>query len=312
MKLAETVTFGTSGLDRAAHLRGTDLADPKPDDQVLVMWRGKVLLDASMGPLRVTPTHPALDGAELIFLGIDEGTHVHMADVSPWAPEQQDAPLSGFSDDTVQVHPLFPDCGFHELRKVMVNLTRRDAELIATGKALFHWHGSHRFCAKCGSASDLTQHGWQRSCSACGAHHFPRTDPVVIMLITHGEQVLLGRSHGWPEGMYSLLAGFVEPGETLEAAVRREVFEETQIQVGDVTYLSSQPWAFPNSLMFGCAGNALTTDIKIDETEIEDAMWVNKSDLMAVLSGERSDIKPARNGSIAHFLILNWLADRLG
>ena len=105
--------------------------------------------------------------------------------------------------------------------------------------------------------SVVSNAGWQRDCPSCHAHHFPRTDPVVIMLITSGDSVLMGRSPGWPEGMYSLLAGFVEPGETLEAAVRREVFEESGVRVGEVSYLSSQPWPFPASLMFGCAGVAL-------------------------------------------------------
>jgi NAD+ diphosphatase len=153
--------------------------------------------------------------------------------------------------------------------------------------------------------------GWQRDCPACGAHHFPRTDPVVIMLITHGNAVLLGRSPGWPEGMYSLLAGFVEPGETLEAAVRREVYEETNVRVGPVSYLASQPWPFPASLMFGCAGEALTTEITIDPQEIEDALWVSREDMVSVFAGQHPDILPARKGAIAHFLLENWLADRL-
>ncbi len=153
--------------------------------------------------------------------------------------------------------------------------------------------------------------GWQRDCPTCGAHHFPRTDPVVIMLITHGNSVLLGRSPGWPEGMYSLLAGFVEPGETIEAAVRREMFEEAGIRVGAVGYLASQPWPFPSSLMFGCRGEALDDEITIDPNEIEDAMWVSREEMMECFAGNNTRIKPARKGAIAHFLIWNWLADRL-
>ena len=153
--------------------------------------------------------------------------------------------------------------------------------------------------------------GWQRTCGSCGAHHFPRTDPVVIMLITRGNNVLMGRSPGWPEGMYSLLAGFVEPGEPIEAAVRREVFEEAGIQVGDVKYLSSQPWAFPSSLMFGCAGEALTDEITIDPHEIEDARWFSREEMVQAFAGEHPLLKPARKGAIAHFLLWNWLADTL-
>ncbi|HIF76500.1 MAG TPA: NAD(+) diphosphatase, partial [Sulfitobacter sp.] len=145
----------------------------------------------------------------------------------------------------------------------------------------------------------------------CGGAHFPRTDPVVIMLITHGNSVLMGRSPGWPEGMYSLLAGFVEPGETVEAAVRREVFEEAGVQVGAVSYLSSQPWPFPASLMLGCAGEALSRDLTIDPVEIEDALWVTREEMMDVFAGSHPRLLPARRGAIAHFLLENWLADTL-
>ena len=131
------------------------------------------------------------------------------------------------------------------------------------------------------------------------------------MLITHGNDLLLGRSAGWPEGMYSLLAGFVEPGEPIEAAVRREVFEESGIKVGAVTYLASQPWPFPASLMFGCKGEATTREITIDPQELETALWVSRERLAQIFAGADSEIKPARRGAIAHFLMENWLADRL-
>jgi len=153
--------------------------------------------------------------------------------------------------------------------------------------------------------------GWQRTCPACGAHHFPRTDPVVIMLVTRGNSVLIGRSPGWPAGMYSLLAGFVEPGETLEAAVRREVFEEAGVRVGAVRYLASQPWPFPASLMFGCHGEALDGAITIDPAEIEDALWLTREEMVTVMAGAHPEIRAPRKGAIAHFLVAAWLADRL-
>jgi NAD+ diphosphatase len=133
----------------------------------------------------------------------------------------------------------------------------------------------------------------------------------VIMLITQGNRVLVGRNAAWPEGMYSLLAGFVEPGETLEAAVRREVFEEAGIRVGPVRYLASQPWPFPASLMFGCAGEALDDTITIDPNELEDALWITREEMVTVMSGGHPRLKAARKGAIAHFLIANWLADQL-
>jgi NAD+ diphosphatase len=183
--------------------------------------------------------------------------------------------------------------------------------LAATAKALINWHEIHGFCANCGAKSAVSHAGWQRTCPDCGRHHFPRTDPVVIMLITHGTSVLMGRSPGWPEGMYSLLAGFLEPGETLEAAVRREVMEEAGVPVGPVSYLASQPWPFPASLMIGCAGEALSRDLTIDPIEIEDALWVTRDEMMQVFAGEHPVLKPSRRGSIAHYLLQNWLADTL-
>jgi NAD+ diphosphatase len=193
----------------------------------------------------------------------------------------------------------------------MSRLSPRDAELAVTAKALYGWHDTHRHCARCGDTSVMAMAGWKRRCPTCGAQHFPRTDPVVIMLILHGNSVLLGRSPGWPEGMYSLLAGFVEPGETIEAAVRREVLEETSVRVGRVGYLASQPWPFPTSLMVGGIGWAESTDIAIDPKEIEDAFWVTREEVMQAFAGQHPTLLPAREGAIAHFLLRNWLADRL-
>ncbi len=153
--------------------------------------------------------------------------------------------------------------------------------------------------------------GWQRLCPSCETRHFPRTDPVVIMLVTHGNRLLLGRSPPWPQGMYSLLAGFIEPGETIEAAVRREVLEETGVHTSNVRYLANQPWPFPNSLMIGCIADATSGAITIDPVELEDALWVTREELVAVFAGQHPSIKASRKGSIAHFLMTNWLADRL-
>jgi NAD+ diphosphatase len=130
-------------------------------------------------------------------------------------------------------------------------------------------------------------------------------------LVTHGNSVLMGRSPGWPEGMFSCLAGFVEPGETLEAAVRREVFEEAGVQVGAVRYLSSQPWPFPASLMFGCHAEALSREITIDPAEIEEALWINREEMAEIFTGQHARILPPRKGAIAQFLLENWLADQL-
>ncbi|WP_282153022.1 NAD(+) diphosphatase [Ruegeria atlantica] len=325
MKNAEYVTFGSSGLDRAAHIRGdADAvagARGHPNAKCLLLWRGKVLVQGEaldqLGLIamshKLVETGPGGFVEQPVFLGLSDDAPVFAFDISDWTADGLDlSGVGGFIDKSEQQHPDLPHGHvFAELRRIMTRLSTRDAELAASAKAVTAWHETHRFCARCGAASELAQAGWQRSCSSCGGQHFPRTDPVVIMLITQGDSVLMGRSPGWPEGMYSLLAGFVEPGETLEAAVRREVMEEAGVPVGEVRYLSSQPWPFPASLMFGCAGEALSRDITIDPVEIEDAMWVTKSEMMQAFAGEHPVLLPARKGAIAHFLLQNWLADTL-
>lgn len=314
MRLAETVTFGGSGLDRAAELRGDPAAlRARAGAVAILMWRGKPML-AEDGLQRVPLDHQVMRDAadDLIFLGLEDDAPVFAADLSGWEPDNlDDSTLDQFLDPSQQNHPAVPGAVFAELRAVMTQLDRRDAELAATAKAVMGWHRSHGFCAVCGAKSRMAMAGWQRDCDACGGHHFPRTDPVVIMLITRGNKVLMGRSPGWPEGMYSLLAGFIEPGETVEAAVRREVFEEAGIRVGQVTYLSSQPWPFPSSLMIGCAGEALDEQITIDPAEIEDAIWVSREDIALAFGGNHPKLLPARKGAIAHFLLAAWLSDRL-
>jgi len=321
MKLAETVTFGGSGLDRAAHLRGdskaiAQLCD-RDDSRHLPIWRGKPLFSGEKSECLgwLSAGHPVLrDALELpIFLGKDDGAACFAHDISAWEPDAFDSEaFRQFFDPTQYQHPDLPATHqFGELRGSMARLCPREAELVATAKAVLSWHESHGFCAKCGAKSEIAMAGWQRNCPACGTSHFPRTDPVVIMLITHGNDVLIGRSPGWPQGMYSLLAGFVEPGEPIEAAVRRETMEEAGIKVGAVEYLSSQPWPFPTSLMFGCRGEALSREITVDKNELEDSRWISREEMMQAMSAEHPEILPARRGAIAHFILSLWLADKL-
>ncbi|SEP10309.1 NAD+ diphosphatase [Salinihabitans flavidus] len=321
MRHAETVTFGGSAFDRAADLRAdaetlARLAQA-PQTRTVLLWRGKPLVTGAGRDalLRVPMDHPVPATARQapILLGREEGRLIFAHDISDWEPEGVDlSGVGGFTDPSEQIHPDLPKGAvFCELRRIMAGLSPRDAELAGTAKAVLGWHVSHRFCAVCGRESAAVMAGWQRVCRSCGAHHFPRTDPVVIMLILHGNSVLMGRSHGWPEGMYSLLAGFVEPGETLEAAVRREVAEEARIAVGTVAYLASQPWGFPSSLMIGCRGVAQSAEIVVDPVELDDARWISREEMMAAFAGQNPDLKPARKGSIAQFILRNWLADRL-
>jgi NAD+ diphosphatase len=154
---------------------------------------------------------------------------------------------------------------------------------LAEAKAMLHWHARHRFCSNCGTPSALVEAGWRRDCPACKTTHFPRTDPVVIMLAIHGDRCLLGRQTRFVKGMWSCLAGFVEPGETIEEAVRRETHEEAGITCGRVRYFATQPWPFPMSLMIGCHAEALTTDIAVDYGELEDARWFDREEAALML-----------------------------
>ncbi|TDL76032.1 NAD(+) diphosphatase [Palleronia sediminis] len=318
MRLAETVTFGTSDLDRAAHLRAR-VADLHASGagRVLALWRGRPLVARGAGGeerlvllARGTPALP--DCAAWLFLGLDGGEPRFAADLSDWTPDALPGTLADFADPSEVRHPDLPDTArFVEMRAILTLLPRRDAELAVMARGLLEWHRTHRFCASCGRPSDPVDAGWKRLCPDCGRHHFPRTDPVVIMLVTHGNSVLLGRAPQWPEGMFSLPAGFVEPGETVEAAVRRETLEETGIHVGAVSYLSSQPWPYPASLMIGCRGAARSRELRIDPAELDDARWFSREAVMDSLAGIDSRVRPARPGAIAHFILRQWLADRL-
>ncbi|UVK43495.1 NAD(+) diphosphatase [Mesorhizobium sp. AR07] len=182
------------------------------------------------------------------------------------------------------------------------------AGAMAQGAALLAWHASHRFCSKCGSESQMRAGGYKRHCPNCGTEHFPRTDPVAIMLTATPEKCLLGRGRHFAPGMYSALAGFIEPGETIEAAVRRETLEEAGIRLGRVVYHASQPWPFPYSLMIGCFGEPLNDDIQADLNELEDCRWFGRDEVRLMLSREHPDnlITPPK-GAIAHHLIRAWV-----
>lgn len=171
-------------------------------------------------------------------------------------------------------------------------------------KAILHWHQRHRFCANCGAASGVAAAGWRRDCTACGAQHFPRVDPVVIMVAVDGERCLLGRQRRFAPGMYSALAGFLEPGETVEDAVRREILEEAGVRCAQVRYYASQPWPFPSSLMIGCFARAVSIDIAVDEAELEDARWFARAEVAQMLDGSHPDgLSTPKPFAIAHHLL---------
>jgi NAD+ diphosphatase len=200
---------------------------------------------------------------------------------------------------------------FEDLRGIAALLSAEEAAISAQARSLLDWHARHRFCAACGAATRTLLGGAHRICQECQAEHFPRTDPVAIAIVVRGSRCLLGRQRSWPAGMYSALAGFVEVGETLEEALRREVLEEAGVVVGAVRYWRSQPWPFPSSLMLGCIADAQSDAVHIDPAEIEDARWFSRDEIRAALAGGPGEPRLPPPFSIAHQLLRAWLEGSL-
>jgi len=257
--------------------------------QFTIAWQGRLQVD------------PYIEsGAMTVFLGLAEGVPHFAIDV-------------GAGDG-----PSFREAGrFVDVRSCANRGSARDAAVLSQSRSLIDWHARHRFCAVCGQPTMPRDAGYMRQCSSedCRAQHFPRTDPVTIMLVFDGEDnVLLGRSHRFVVNTYSALAGFVEPGENIEEAVRREVREETGIVCGRVRYHSSQPWPFPSSLMIGCYADAESTEIEIDAAELEDARWFGRAEIAAMVEGwnDEANLRMPPPLSIAHQLAKGWLRGDLG
>jgi NAD+ diphosphatase len=237
--------------------------------------------------------------AETIFLGLIDGAPRFAIALDPAAAEALKA-----RDELVVT----------DLRSIAVRgLVAADhLPPLAEGKALVGWHARHRFCPNCGAASNLVEGGWRRDCPSCRAQHFPRTDPVVIMLPVAGDRCVLGRSHRFVPGMWSCLAGFVEPGETIEEAVRRETREEAGIICGRVGYFASQPWPFPSSLMIGCHAEALSHEIIIDRAELDDARWFDREEVATMLLRCHPDgLTTPPTVAIAYHIIRAWVEEEV-
>lgn len=203
-----------------------------------------------------------------------------------------------------------PDLQLIDLRSIAVQglVTPEHLPPLAEAKAMLHWHARHRFCANCGAPTAVACAGWKRECLACKAEHFPRTDPVVIMLAIDGDRCLLGRQARFPTGTFSCLAGFVEPGETMEEAARREIHEEAGVVCGAVRYFATQPWPFPMSLMMGCHAQALSTDLVVDREELEDARWFGREDCALMLARRHPEgLATPPPVAIAHHIIRAWV-----
>jgi NAD+ diphosphatase len=223
-------------------------------------------------------------------------------------------PRFGFGLDAPFIEPLKVrnDLTITDLRSIAVQglVDAQHLPPLSEAKALLGWHARHRFCPNCGSPTQTVQAGWRRDCPVCGAEHFPRTDPVVIMLVISGERALLGRSRRFAPTMWSCLAGFAEPGETIEEAVRREVLEEAGIGCGRVKYFASQPWPFPSSIMIGCHAEALSENLVVDREELEDARWFAREELAAMLKRQHPQgLTTPPPVAIAHHIIRNFVED---
>jgi NAD+ diphosphatase len=234
------------------------------------------------------------DVPEPVFMGtLDDVAHFAV-DVS-----SVDEPAKAFGVEDV--------ASFEDVRGAVGVMSVPDAAMACHGRAYVDWHARHGFCAVCGAKTRVMLAGAHRACIECSAEHFPRTDPVGIAAVIKDDQCLLGRGPGWPSNMFSALAGFMEPGESLEEVVRREVFEESNIIVGKVRYVASQPWTFPSSLMIGCLAEAETTEISIDRAEIEEARWFSREQIAKGLEGDTSEVMVPPPMAIAHHLLRAWI-----
>jgi NAD+ diphosphatase len=300
--MQETNFYVTPTLDRVSLNRRDEawLAHrmAEPESRLLLVWRGQNLILEAASPaaalLSLTEGGALLaEAREIALLGLVGERALFAADLS-----HREEP------------PALPGARFADLRSVGPLLAREEGGLLAYARGLMHWHQRHRFCGVCGSPTESREAGHMRRCTnpACAAEHHPRIDPAVIMRVEHQGRILLGRQKQWPVGMHSVLAGFVEPGESLEDAVRREVAEEVALQLTEVNYHSSQPWPFPSSIMLGFTAIAEGDQFRVDEHELEMARWFTREELLA--SPEDETFRLPRRDSIARRLVDDWIAGR--
>jgi NAD+ diphosphatase len=295
-------TFAGGALDRRSEMRldaewlAARRADPAT--RTVVLWNGQPLLEergAGLGLIQLeAELGLRLAGSDenILFLGMDGRTAVFAVD------------LTGEGDPTAG--PLEGRGRFLDLRMSGGRMSPEDAGAAATAKAVFEWKRRHGFCSACGRPSEAAEAGWKRVCPACNTEHFPRTDPVTIMLPTWRDHALLGRQASWPKGRFSCLAGFMEPGESIEAACAREVKEEAGLTVVKVRYHSSQPWPFPTNLMIGLIAEVSDQNAAPDQTELSEVRWFSRAELKALLAGDVEGIGVPPPFAIAHQLMKYW------
>ena len=293
------VGFAGNIIDRQSEKRSDDSAEKalaNPSTRLLLMGNGRILLwfNGSGGAAGY------FNLAEAVALGSDVGNAVLLG-ASPAGPVVA-VPVATEGEGLPEAIKAI------DYRSVYMQglLDPEALGALAQAASLLAWHANHHFCGKCGQPTAMRAGGYKRLCTACGTEHFPRTDPVAIMLTVSRDRCILGRSRHFAPGMYSALAGFIEPGETIENAVRRETLEESGIRVGRVLYHASQPWPFPYSLMIGCFGEALNEDINADLTELEDCRWFERGEVLAMLGKTHPSLVVPPSGAIAHHLIRAW------
>ncbi|MDP6705167.1 MAG: NAD(+) diphosphatase [Alphaproteobacteria bacterium] len=286
--------YSDGALDRAAERRGDAewlaerLADP--ESRFYPVWRGKCAITEDEPPRPIVVARPGEGYVEApILLGLRDGIAQFCVEIAE--PEAV----------------TLDEAAFHDLRDVALSMAREESALLAYGRGLVHWHQGHRHCGRCGRPTVMESAGHRRRCSdeACRRMNFPRTDPAVITLVTDGPRCLLARRGVWAENRRSTIAGFVEPGETLEDAVRRETLEEVGIAVGEAVYHSSQPWPFPQSLMLGFTAEAVSTEIEVDGDEIVAAAWYTPRDIETQVASGELFLPPV--DSISRRLVTDWL-----
>jgi NAD+ diphosphatase len=303
MALAEYDTvFSGNPLDRADHMREDPeiLGDMTRADEArfLLLHNEEVLSDSVGEPAWLSAADCRwLDLGTTLFLGMDGDSPCYAASIAGTAESLSQG---------------FPDFKFRDARAMAIKTGRAAPSLgiVAQAKSMLAWHRSHRFCACCGSESTMTRAGYERRCPSCNASHFPRTDPVVIMLARHGDMALVGRGPQLPPGFYSALAGFMEPGETIEEAVRRELGEEAGVNTTRVRYVASQPWPWPSSLMIGCMAWVDDTTLTVDNKELEDAMWIDRERAGIGFTGSDPSFMLPPTMAIASTLIDIWLNEQ--
>jgi NAD+ diphosphatase len=314
----EGLGFAVDWVDRASYWREhpTEVARlrARDDARALLIARDMPVLRSSetgLDSLLPMSEITALGGAQVeALLGFaPNGAPIFAALLPDGAVDMRSDTSDGFLDQRVLVVPGREDLKLVDLRSIAVGglLAPDQTAMLAAAKALMHWHARRQFCSNCGSPDDVAAAGWRRDCPVCKTTHFPRTDPVVIMLAVEGDVCLLGRQPRFPKGMYSALAGFVEPGETIEAAVRREIREEAAVTCRAVQYFASQPWPFPASLMIGCFAQAESRSVEVDRVELEDARWFTREETIALIERRHPDGLAAPTPmAIAHHLLKRW------